>query len=63
MKTWAKIKDWAAGVLFGEPERVVPNALGSGAAEPRPTRWGQRVPPCGPGGPNTRSMPAEGGAK
>jgi hypothetical protein len=47
MKTWAKIKDWAAGVLFGEPERVVPNALGSGAAEPRPTRWGQRVPPGG----------------
>ncbi len=46
MKTGANIGVGGAGGL-GEVERVVPNPLGSGAAEPCPTRWGQRVPPGG----------------
>ncbi len=44
MKTRANI---AVGGIdgLGEVERVVPNALDSGAAEWRSKRWGQRVPP------------------
>ncbi len=41
-------------------ERVDLNTLGSGAAGPRQTRWGQRVPPCGS---DTLRLPSEGGAK